>query len=85
MRFRAEEIAADFGIGYAVTTGDVNGDGRTDVEHRCLRPRHAGRQDLLERHAAGALALTGRRPRQPTRSARRHSCAAPLKTESACP
>ena len=29
--FRAEQIAADFGIGYAVTTGDVNGDGRTDV------------------------------------------------------
>ena len=31
MQFRAEEIATDFGIGYAVTTGDVNGDGRTDV------------------------------------------------------
>jgi hypothetical protein len=30
-QFRAEQIAADFGIGYAVTTGDVNGDGRTDV------------------------------------------------------
>jgi hypothetical protein len=29
--FRAEQIATDFGIGYAVTTGDVNGDGRTDV------------------------------------------------------
>jgi FG-GAP-like repeat/FG-GAP repeat len=29
--FRAEQIAADFGVGYAVTTGDVNGDGRTDV------------------------------------------------------
>lgn len=31
LSFRAEQIAADFGIGYAVTTGDVNGDGRTDV------------------------------------------------------
>jgi FG-GAP repeat len=31
LQFRAEEIAGDFGIGYAVTTGDVNGDGRTDV------------------------------------------------------
>jgi hypothetical protein len=29
--FRAEQIAADFGVGYAVTSGDVNGDGRTDV------------------------------------------------------
>jgi Aldos-2-ulose dehydratase, beta-propeller domain/FG-GAP-like repeat len=31
IQFRAEQIAADFGVGYAVTTGDVNGDGRTDV------------------------------------------------------
>jgi hypothetical protein len=31
LTFRAEQIAADFGIGYAVSTGDVNGDGRTDV------------------------------------------------------
>jgi hypothetical protein len=31
MQFRAEQIASDFGVGYAVTTGDVNGDGRTDV------------------------------------------------------
>ena len=30
-QFRAEQIASDFGIGYAVTSGDVNGDGRTDV------------------------------------------------------
>jgi len=29
--FRAEQIASDFAVGYAVTTGDVNGDGRTDV------------------------------------------------------
>jgi len=29
--FRAQEIASDFGVGYAVATGDVNGDGRTDV------------------------------------------------------
>jgi hypothetical protein len=29
--FRAEQIAADFGVGYAVTTGDVNNDKRTDV------------------------------------------------------
>jgi hypothetical protein len=29
--FRAEQIASDFGVGYAVTTGDVNGDGRTDI------------------------------------------------------
>ena len=30
-QWRAEQIAADFGVGYAVTTGDVNGDGRTDI------------------------------------------------------
>ena len=30
-QFRAEQIASDFGVGYAVTTGDVNGDKRTDV------------------------------------------------------
>jgi hypothetical protein len=30
-QFRTEQIAADFGVGYAVTTGDVNGDGRTDI------------------------------------------------------
>ena len=29
--FRAEQIASDFGVGYAVTTGDVNGDRLTDV------------------------------------------------------
>ncbi|HXW07881.1 MAG TPA: FG-GAP-like repeat-containing protein [Vicinamibacterales bacterium] len=29
--FRAEQIASDFGVGYAVATGDVNGDGRTDI------------------------------------------------------
>lgn len=31
LQFRGEQIAADFGVGYAVTTGDVNGDGRADV------------------------------------------------------
>jgi hypothetical protein len=31
IQFRAEQIASDFGVGYAVATGDVNGDGRTDV------------------------------------------------------
>ena len=31
LRFRAEQIASDFGVGYAVATGDVNGDGHTDV------------------------------------------------------
>jgi len=31
LQFRAQEIAQDFGVGYAVATGDVNGDGRTDV------------------------------------------------------
>ncbi len=30
-RFRAEQIAADFGVGYAVVTADVNGDRRQDV------------------------------------------------------
>jgi hypothetical protein len=30
-QFRAEQIASDFGVGYAVTTGDVNGDRLTDV------------------------------------------------------
>ena len=31
VRFRAEQIASDFGVGYAVTTGDVNGDNRLDI------------------------------------------------------
>jgi len=30
-RFRAQEIASDFGVGYAVVPGDVDGDGRTDI------------------------------------------------------
>ena len=30
-QFRAEQIASDFGVGYAVATGDVNGDRLTDV------------------------------------------------------
>ncbi len=31
LQFRAQEIAKDFGVGYAVVPGDVNGDGRTDI------------------------------------------------------
>ena len=31
VRFRGEQIASDFGVGYAVATGDVNGDGATDI------------------------------------------------------
>ncbi|MPZ19304.1 MAG: hypothetical protein GEV06_15525 [Luteitalea sp.] len=31
LQFRAQEIAGGFGVGYAITTGDVNGDDRTDV------------------------------------------------------
>jgi len=31
LQFRAQEIAQNFGVGYAVVPGDVNGDGRTDV------------------------------------------------------
>jgi hypothetical protein len=30
-RFRAQEIASHFGVGYAVASGDVDGDGRTDI------------------------------------------------------
>lgn len=30
-RFRAEQIASDFGVGYAVAIGDVNADGRPDI------------------------------------------------------
>jgi hypothetical protein len=30
-QFRAQQIATDFGVGYAVATGDVNGDKRLDV------------------------------------------------------
>jgi hypothetical protein len=30
-KFRAQEIATDFGVGYAVVTGDVNGDKRPDI------------------------------------------------------
>ena len=30
-RFRMQEIAADFGVGYAVAAGDVDGDGRMDI------------------------------------------------------
>jgi hypothetical protein len=31
LKFRPQEIAADFGVGYAVVSGDVNGDGRSDI------------------------------------------------------
>ena len=31
VQFRAQVIATDFGVGYAVVPGDVNGDGRTDI------------------------------------------------------
>jgi hypothetical protein len=31
LQFRGQEIATDFGVGYAVVPGDVNGDGRTDI------------------------------------------------------
>jgi hypothetical protein len=31
LSFRAQEIASGFGVGYAVTSGDVNGDGRVDI------------------------------------------------------
>jgi hypothetical protein len=31
LKFREQQIATDFGVGYAVTTGDVNGDTRTDI------------------------------------------------------
>lgn len=31
LQFRAQEIATDFGVGYAVVPGDVNSDGRMDI------------------------------------------------------
>ena len=31
LKFREQQIATDFGVGYAVTTGDVNGDKQTDI------------------------------------------------------
>jgi hypothetical protein len=31
LRFRAQEIASGFGVGYAVAAGDVDGDRRTDI------------------------------------------------------
>ncbi|MGH9310795.1 MAG: FG-GAP repeat domain-containing protein, partial [Vicinamibacterales bacterium] len=31
VKFTAQEIAKDFGVGYAVVPGDVNGDKRTDI------------------------------------------------------
>ena len=31
LTFREQEIAKDFGVGYAVVPGDVNGDGKTDI------------------------------------------------------
>ena len=31
LRFRAQEIQKDFGVVYAVTTADINGDGKPDI------------------------------------------------------
>lgn len=31
LTFRAQEIAKDFGVGYAVVSGDVNGDKKADI------------------------------------------------------
>jgi hypothetical protein len=31
LRFETQEIATDFGVGYALAVADVNGDGRTDI------------------------------------------------------
>src|SRR5688500_18047285 len=31
LKFRAQEIAADFGVGYAVAAADVNGDKQVDI------------------------------------------------------
>ena len=31
LKFKEQQIATDFGVGYAVTTGDVNGDKQTDI------------------------------------------------------
>ena len=31
VKFHEQEIAKDFGVGYAVAPGDVNGDGKTDI------------------------------------------------------
>jgi FG-GAP-like repeat/FG-GAP repeat len=31
LKFREQQIASDFGVGYAVATGDVNGDKQTDI------------------------------------------------------
>ncbi len=31
LQFREQEIVKDFGVGYAVVAGDVNGDKRTDI------------------------------------------------------
>src|SRR4029450_6627143 len=31
LQFREQEIVKDFGVGYAVVPGDVNGDKRTDI------------------------------------------------------
>jgi hypothetical protein len=31
VKFREQEIAKDFGVGYAVAAGDVNGDGKPDI------------------------------------------------------
>lgn len=31
LKFREQEIARDFGVGYAVASGDVNGDKKPDI------------------------------------------------------
>ena len=82
VHFEAQQIRDDFGVGYAVTVGDVNGDRKPDIlaisgtqlvwfeESVVAGARRARRADAEGQRHAGAARHRSRRPAR--RRARRH-------------